>query len=91
MAIKLFRPLKRISFLQKIIVDADIDAVLLNYSKSIFYYAGTTQPSILIITPEDYHLIVLRGLDTAIEETWLDPDKVSPGRGYGDVKERLKK
>jgi Xaa-Pro dipeptidase len=64
---------------------------LLNYSKSIFYYAGTTQPSILIITPEDYHLIVLRGLDSAIEETWLNADKVSPGRGYGDAKERLKR
>ena len=91
MAIQSFSPLKRISYLQKRIVDSGIDAVLLNYSKSIFYYAGTTQPSILIITPEDYHLIVLRGLDSVIEETWLDPDKVSPGRGYGDAKERLKK
>ena len=91
MTIKSFRPLKRISALQKRIVGADILAVLLNYSKSIFYYAGTTHPSILIITPEDYHLIVLRGLDSVIEKTWLDPDKVCLGRGYGDVKERLKK
>ena len=91
MAIQSFSPLKRISYLQKRIVNADINTVLLNYSKSIFYYAGTTQPSILIITPEDYHLIVLRGLNSAIEETWLNADKVSPGRGYEDVKERLKK
>lgn len=91
MTINSFRPLKRISALQKRIADDGIDTVLLNYSKSIFYYAGTVQPSILTITPEDYHLVVLRGLDSAIEETWLSADKVSPGRGYGDVKERLKK
>lgn len=91
MAIQSFSPSKRITSFQKRIVNADIDVVLLNYSKSIFYYVGTTQPSILIITQEDYHLIVLRGLDSVIEKTWLDPDKVCPGRGYGDAKERLKK
>jgi len=91
MAVQSFSPFKRITSFQKRIVNADIDVVLLNYSKSIFYYAGTTQPSILIITQEDYHLIVLRGFDYAIEETCLDPDKVSPGRGYKDAKERFKK
>lgn len=91
MTIQSFSPLKRISYLQKGIVNADINTVLLNYSKSIFYYAGTTQPSILIITQEDYHLIVLRDINFAIEETWFNADKVSLGRGYEDIKERLKK
>jgi Xaa-Pro dipeptidase len=91
MAIHSFSPLKRISYLQKKIVNADINTVLLNYSKSIFYYAGTTQPSILIITPEDCHLIVIRGFNFAIEETWLNADKLSLGRGYEDIKERLRK
>ncbi len=91
MGIQPFSPLKRITDLQERMVEAGADVLLLNYSRSLFYYAGTTHPSFLVITPVDYHLIVTRGVDCAREETWLHPDRVSPGKGYEDVKERLKK
>jgi len=70
--------------------DAGIDVVLLNYSRSTLYYANTTQPSILIITPENYHLMVVKGMESALEETWLDPQKVSGAVGYEDVKETMR-
>jgi len=71
--------------------DAGIVAVLLSYSRSTLYYAGTTQPATLIITPEDYHLVVIRGLDSALEDTWLDTNKVSLGSGFYTAKESLTK
>ena len=69
--------------------DADVDAVLLSYSRSTLYYAGTTQPSILVITPEDYHLTVIRGMEWVMNETWLKSDNISSGKDYRDVKGRL--
>lgn len=91
MGIQPFSPLKRVADLQERMVEAGADVLLLNYSRSLFYYAGTTQPSFLVITPDDYHLIVTSGFDLAKEETWLHPNQVVPGKGYEDVKERLKK
>ena len=82
-------PQTRITSLQNRMKDADIDVVLLDYSRSILYYAGTTQPSILTITPEDYHLTVIRGMEWVMEETWLKLDKIRPGHGYTHAKERL--
>lgn len=72
-------------------IGAGIDVILLNYSRSIFYYAGTTQPSLLIITPDDYHLSVIKGMDSVMEETWFESSQLSPSVGYEDAKERLKK
>ena len=91
MCIQPFDPLKRIADLQARMVEAEADVLLFNYSRSLYYYAGTTQPSVMVITPDDYHLIVTSGFDFATEETWLHPDQLSPGKGYEDVRERLKK
>ena len=80
------KPVERIRRLQKTMLDAGIDVILLNYSRSTLYYGGTTQPSILIITPDRYHLMVVKGMEFVREETWLDPRKVSHARGYEEVK-----
>ena len=84
------RSLERMRRLQETMPDAGIDVVLLNYSRSTLYYGGTTQPSILLITPENYHLMVVKGMESALAETWLDPKKVSDARGYEDVEETLR-
>ncbi len=91
MGIKSFQPLDRISYIQGKMSDSGIDVIYLTYSKSVYYYTGTTQPAILLITPEDYRLMVINGFDFAIEETWINPDKVSPCRGAEDAKELLKR
>ncbi len=80
----------RIKKLQEALSSAGADGALLTYSRSTLYYAGTTHPSIFIVTPEDYHLLVMRGLDRVLEETCLDTDRISPGKGYKDAKEWLK-
>ena len=83
-------PLMRIKKLQKALSSTSADSLLLNYSRSTLYYAGTTHPSIFIVTPEDYHLLVMRGLDRVLEETWLHTGRISSGKGYKDAKEWLK-
>ncbi|MCD6153274.1 MAG: aminopeptidase P family protein [Syntrophobacterales bacterium] len=81
---------KRMISLQKQMSNTGVDVILLSYSKSIYYFAGTTQPSILLITPENYHLVVTRGLEFVRRETWFDPENLGLGRGYEDVSEMLK-
>ncbi len=82
-------PRTRITNFQNSMKDAGIDVVLLDYSRSTLYYAGTTQPSILTITPDDYHLTVIRGMEWVMEETWLKSEKINSGKGYGHARERL--
>jgi len=91
MGIEPFSPLKRINDLQERMVGRGMDILLLNYSRSVFYYTGTTQPSILVMTPKDYQLIVTSGIDSAFEETWLMPDHLSSGKGYEDAQGQLKR
>lgn len=91
MSIRPFNPLRRIHDLQEAMIAAGTDVLLLNYSRSVLYYTGTTQPSVLAITPGDYHLIVTAGFESAIEQTWLGADHLSPGKGYDDVQRRLRK
>jgi len=35
-----------------------IDSAILIHSRDVFYYCGTAQPCILVVTPDDYYLIV---------------------------------
>ena len=57
-----------------------IDLALLIYSRDIFYYCGTAQPAILLVTPRDYFLIVRRALDFVLREIWIDPNRIiAPG------------
>lgn len=68
------------------------DAVLLNYSKPLYYYAGTTQPSFLIITPDDFELLVLKGMEHVGYESWFPTGKISEAKGgFKDIAGALKK
>ncbi|NPV91666.1 MAG: aminopeptidase P family protein [Firmicutes bacterium] len=77
---------QRITALQQKLVEMDIDAAILVLSRDVFYYTGTSQPSILLVTPADYRLFVRRALPFVLAETWVDPGRiVYPG----DFKEVL--
>jgi Xaa-Pro aminopeptidase len=85
--IQAFRPLRRIRGIQERLNGMAVDAVLLNYSKSLYYFTGTAQPSFLVVSPHDYHLLVVKGIDHAFEETWLPAEKLSPSglEGLTDI------
>jgi len=85
-----FSPLRRIRGVQERRGDIAVDALLLNYSKSLYYFTGTTQPSFLIVSPHDYHLLISKGIEHAFRETWLPAERVSPG-GIDDIADILQR
>jgi Xaa-Pro dipeptidase len=92
MAIQIFNPPERLKGLQRNLREASCDAALLNYSRSLYYYAGTTQPSCLIITPDDFELLVYRGIEHVCCESWLPPGKITEAKGgLRDIDGVLKK
>lgn len=58
----------------------DMAGCILFYSRDVFYYTGTAQPAWLVLSPDDYHLFVRSGIDFALRESWLPPDKITPER-----------
>lgn len=82
---------ERISFLQTNLTRNGIDIAILNYSRTVFYYVGTSQPSYLIVTPDDYHLLVARGIEHVPNESHLPMNKISSGgRDINNVIDYLK-
>ncbi len=71
---------KRIKTLQGKIGEAGLDGALLFYSRDVFYYTGTAQPSCLAVRPDDYRLFVRSGFDFAIEDVFISRDKVKEER-----------
>lgn len=69
----------RINKFQQRLAALGLDCALLFYSRDIFYYCGTAQPGILLVTPDEYHLIVRRSLNFALEDIWIAPEYVSAG------------
>lgn len=69
----------RLQQFQKRLVSLGIDAALLVNARDIFYYSGTAQPAILLITPDDYRLMVRKGLEFAKAETWMYKGRIVAG------------
>ena len=80
---------KRISQLQEEFRQKGIDLCLLLYSRDILYYAGTTAPGVLLITPEKAILFVRRGYEFAKEEATVK--SVVKGGSLEEVQSYLKK
>lgn len=62
---------RRISQFREEFSKKGVNLCLLLYSRDILYYAGTTAPSILVITPEESTLFVRRGFEFAKEEATI--------------------
>lgn len=75
----------RIPDLQRRMAEEGIDAALILYSRDLLYYAGTTQPSFLLVTKGHHALFVRWGMEFVLRETWLDPKAIHPWGGYSDV------
>lgn len=68
--------LNRLKNFQKRLFELKVDAAILILSRDIYYYTGTAQPCILLVTQDDHFLIVRRALDFVLNETWIDSDKI---------------
>lgn len=76
---------KRMMIFQKRLIELGVDAAMLVLSRDVFYYAGTAQPCILVITPNTYFLAVRRALDFVLNETWIDRSKIIEHGGFNQI------
>jgi len=80
----------RLKNFQERLLELEIKAAVLILSRDIFYYTGTAQPCILVVTQKDYFLIVRRALDFVLNETWIDTGKIIRNGSFKEVLLRLK-
>lgn len=76
---------KRIQILQDRIGKAGFDGAVLCYSRDIFYYTGTAQPSCLAVSPGAYGLFVRSGLDFALDDVFIGKDRVREERRLANI------
>lgn len=76
---------KRVELLQQELSKSGITGGIINCSRDLFYYAGTTIPAWLAVTPSDYRLFVRGEIGLARSHTQLSRAKVVESRKLQDV------
>ncbi|WP_054030319.1 M24 family metallopeptidase [Desulfatitalea tepidiphila] len=66
----------RIRQLQGKIDGEGLGCALLFYSRDIYYYTGTAQPSFLLVLPDQYFLFVRSGYDFAIKDVFISTEHI---------------
>ncbi|MCG2778682.1 MAG: aminopeptidase P family N-terminal domain-containing protein, partial [Desulfobacterales bacterium] len=76
---------ERIKCLQEKINEQGLGGALLFYSRDVFYYTGTAQPSYLVVLPEDYCLYVRSGFEFAANDVFIKKDKMKEERRLENI------
>lgn len=76
---------ERIESLQDKMREEKIGGAILFYSRDIFYYTGTAQPSYLFVSPDDYFLYVRSGFGFASEEVFIERDRIKEERRLENI------
>ncbi|MGO9137040.1 MAG: M24 family metallopeptidase [Syntrophales bacterium] len=83
------KPQDRINNLQKKLGEQDLAGALIFYSRDVFYYTGTAQPSYLLILPDDYRLFVRSGYDFALSDIFVDKENVEEERRLDNIFKKI--
>ncbi len=75
----------RIRQLQRRIKDEGLGCALLFYSRDIFYYTGTAQPSYLLVLPDEYFLFVRSGYDFAVKDVFISTEQIQEERNIETI------
>ncbi|MEN6319395.1 MAG: Xaa-Pro peptidase family protein [Syntrophaceae bacterium] len=75
----------RIKILQDTVKELGLCGAVLSYSRDILYYTGTAQPSYLVILLDDYFLFIRSGIDFALNDVFLNKEKVREERRLGNI------
>ncbi|MBU0543875.1 MAG: Xaa-Pro peptidase family protein [Proteobacteria bacterium] len=75
----------RILQLQRRIKDEGLGCALLFYSRDIFYYTGTAQPSYLLVLPDEYFLFVRSGYDFAVKDVFISTEQIQEERNIETI------
>ena len=76
---------ERIKCLQEKIKEHGLGGALLFYSRDVFYYTGTAQPSYLVVLPEDYFWYVRSGFEFAANDVFIEKDKMKEERRLENI------
>jgi Xaa-Pro aminopeptidase len=76
---------ERIEFLREMIKQEGWGGALLFYSRDVFYYTGTAQPSYLMVFPDDHTLYVRSGFEFASKEVFIDKEKIREERHLENI------
>jgi len=83
----------RIGLLQEKLKEQQLGGALLFYSRDVFYYTGTAQPSYLWVLPDDYMLFIRSGFDFALDEVFIEKERLRQNRRleniYREISSRL--
>ncbi len=80
---------KRIQVLQEELAKSGWSGGLINCSRDLFYYSGTTIPAWLAVTPSDYRLFVRGEIDMARAHAALPQEKIVESRKLQDAADFL--
>ena len=80
---------ERIKSLKEKIKEEDLGGALLFYSRDVFYYTGTAQPSYLVVLPDDYFLYVRSGFEFASNEVFIGKRKIKEERRLENISQEI--
>lgn len=75
----------RIRILQDKLLEGELSAALLFYSRDVFYYTGTAQPSYLVVFPHEYFLFVRNGFEFALSDAFLPRERIREERRLENI------
>lgn len=76
---------ERIKRLQAALAQQELTGAVLFYSRDVLYFTGTAQPSYLAVSADNYHLYVRSGYECALDDVFINPDKISEDRKLQNV------
>lgn len=78
-------PRERIIFLQEKLKSQQLSGALLFYSRDVYYYTGTAQPSYLVVLPDAYFLYVRSGFEFASNDVFIEKSKMKEERQLRNI------
>jgi Xaa-Pro aminopeptidase len=83
------KPQDRIKIFQSKLMESNLACALLVYSRDILYYTGTAQPSYLAVWPENFRLFVRSGFDFAVQDVFIDREKIEEERRLENIGKKI--
>jgi Xaa-Pro aminopeptidase len=83
------KPQDRIKIFQSKLMESNLACALLVYSRDILYYTGTSQPSYLAVWPENFRLFVRSGFDFAVQDVFIDREKIEEERRLENIGKKI--
>ncbi len=79
----------RIRILQDKMLEGELSAAVLFYSRDVLYYTGTARPSYLVVFPQEYFLFVRNGFEFALSDAFIPRERIREERRLENIFEEV--